>query len=54
MDNYLFFNVFFQFMKSCVAVLNQYEILGVPYFYLIFAFLVTSICISVFWRGGRG
>lgn len=47
-------NLIFGFCASIANLLNRYEFLGVPYFYLLFAFMVTSICISVFWRGGRG
>lgn len=34
--------------------LNQYTFAGVPIFTLFICFIVVSIVISVFWRGGRG
>lgn len=53
-EHTLFFNYFTSWLRDFALKLNEYEFMGVPLLYLLLSFLVTSICISVFWRGGRG
>lgn len=48
------FNFFMNQFRQIMAQLNQYQFAGVPLFTLLCSFIVVSIVISVFWRGGRG
>lgn len=41
-------------MGNFARKLNQFTFAGVPIFTLLACFIVVSIVISVFWRGGRG
>ncbi|MFQ6724599.1 MAG: hypothetical protein ACLRFE_04655 [Clostridia bacterium] len=48
------FETIFQFIGDIVDLLFDTEVFGAPLGYILAAFLVTSMAISVFWRGARG
>lgn len=50
-----FLNEFVDFQYRILNLLHSYEIVsGVSIAEVLFGFLVISIVISVFWKGGRG
>lgn len=48
------FELIFDFMHDVFSKLNSVELVGVPLGIILISFVITSIIISVFWKGGRG
>lgn len=55
------FDLLFGFIKSILSMLGSFTIsfggssaLSTNYLAIIFAIIIISICISVFWKGGKG
>lgn len=48
------FEFIFQQTSRFYDKLNEYQLAGVPIGIVLVSFLITSIIISVFWKGGRG
>lgn len=44
----------FEHIGRLFAILNNYEFDGAPLGIILLGFLLTSMVISVFWRGARG
>lgn len=47
-------NSIIDLMLSFLRALNFQVATGIGFVYLLFAFIIMSIVISVFWKGGRG
>lgn len=52
--DYTPFEFFFEKIGSIFSVLNNVSIVGVPLGILLACFILTSMVISVFWKGARG
>lgn len=50
----IFVNWLFEQMQAVFSKLNEYGFDGAPIGIILVGFMITSIIISVFWRGGRG
>lgn len=44
----------FNFMRDLFNKLNQFTFADVPLGAILISFVITSMAISVFWRGARG
>ncbi len=53
-----FFELFFGFIRNIFGTLNQYKLYAfgaeVSIVAIIFALIVTSMVISIFWKGAKG
>lgn len=49
-----FFNTFFGWIAQIVSVLNNCQVFGVSLWVILLSFLVTSMVITVFWKGAQG
>lgn len=52
--DFTFFSTFFGWIGQLVSVLNSTQVFGVSLWIILLSFVVTSMVITVFWRGAQG